>query len=565
MCGIFGHLGNKIREKDEYSFMLKLLRHRGPDASNLYYNKKNNVVLGHTRLSIIDLNHNANQPMQIDHLIIVFNGEIYNFLELKNKYLEDIEFISNSDTEVILRLYAKYGIDKTLKLLRGMFAFAIYDRNSDLLYLARDQVGKKPLYYNYSNNSIFFSSDIKPYTVLKENLEINENIFDETNSFRFSSTNSVTKDLEMLKNGTYLSFNLKNNQIIKKNYFHFSDLIDEKLYNQFKNMSEDELIDRLNSVIIESIRRRFIADVPIATINSGGIDSSLVTAIAYNLKKMDILHVNVEGMSETKFAKILTEQLKAEMKTIKLNSSKVDEYMDETIQSYEYPLVHPNSIGIKLVSKLARENYIKVLLCGDGADELFGGYGFQLKYYILNKIPLLNIPNIFKKIYKIELSTYMKSINKKISNIVKNTLVIQMIKENQNNYEKNFDFIANVGEKRTSAFMLGVLDEYLQPILLRADKMSMAHSVEMRSPFLDLELIKFAVNLPNKYKFKFFQRKYILKKVAERYLPQSIIYRKKMGFPIPSSSKLMPDKSIDLGINYNLYSKEVLKKFFNIN
>ena len=113
--------------------------------------------------------------------------------------------------------------------------------------------------------------------------------------------------------------------------------------------------------------------------------------------------------------------------------------------------------------------------------------------------------------------------------------------------------------------MLGVLDEYLQPILLRADKMSMAHSVEMRSPFLDLELIKFAVNLPNKYKFKFFQRKYILKKVAERYLPQSIIYRKKMGFPIPSSSKLGPNKSIDLGINYNLYSKEVLKKIFNIN
>ena len=563
MCGIFGHFGNKIKEEENYSLMLKVLNHRGPDANNLYYNKENNAVLGHTRLSIIDLNQNANQPMYIGNLIIVFNGEIYNFLEIKNKYLNDVEFTTNSDTEVILRLYERYGIDETLKLLRGMFAFAIYDRKEDLLYLARDQVGKKPLYYNYNNNSIFFSSEIKPYMLLKENFEVNENTFNETKSFRFSSNNSITKDLKMLKNGTYLSFNLKNKMMIIKNYFNFSDLVEEKLYNQFNKMSEDEIIEKLNSIIVKSINRRFVADVPVATINSGGLDSSLITAIAYNLKKMDILHVNVKGMSETKFANILAEQLKAKMKIVELDNSKVDDYIDETIKSYEYPLVHPNSIGIKLISKLARENDIKVLLSGDGADELFGGYGFQLKYYILNKILFFDLSIIFKKIYKIELFIYMKSINKKISDILKNSLVVQMIRGNQDNAEKKFDFITDDGERRTSAFMLGVLDEYLQPILLRADKMSMAHSIEMRSPFLDLELIKFAINLPNKYKFKFFRRKYILKKVAERYLSKDIIYRKKMGFPIPSSSKLISNKEKNSNINYILYSKKVLNKYFS--
>ncbi len=562
MCGIFGHLGNKIRDKEDYYLMLKLLNHRGPDARNLYYNREHNVVLGHTRLSIIDLNNNANQPMQIDNLKIVFNGEIYNFKELKNKYLNDIKFFSNSDTEVILRLYARYGIDKTLKLLRGMFAFAIYDSDFDLLYLARDQIGKKPLYYNFSDNSIFFSSDIKPYTVLKENLELNSDIFDETKSFRFSSNISIVRDLEMLKNGTYLLYNLKNNQLTKKKYFDYSDLIDQELYNQFKDMSEHELVDRFNKILVEAVKKRFISDVPIATINSGGIDSSLITAIAYNLKKMDILHVDVEGMSETRFAKILVDKLKTEIKTIKLNSSKVDEIIDETIKSYEYPLVHPNSIGVKLVSKLARDNYVKVLLCGDGADELFGGYGFQLKYYLINKISLISISDIFRKIFRVELFTYLKSINKKISAIIKNNKINQMISENQNYYEKHFSFITNIGERKTSAFMIGILDEYLQPILLRADKMSMAHSVEMRSPFLDLELIKFAINLPNKYKFKFFQRKYILKKVAENYLPKSIIYRKKMGFPIPTSSKLNVNKIKNFELNYSEYSKEVLKKNF---
>ena len=562
MCGIFGHLGNKIRVKDDYYLMLKLLDHRGPDSKNLYYDINNKVVLGHTRLSIIDLNSNANQPMQIDHLKIVFNGEIYNFKELKKKYLNDIKFFSNSDTEVILRLYAKYGIDKTLKLLRGMFAFAIYDSKSELLYLARDQIGKKPLYFNLSNDSIFFSSDIKPYTVLKENLELNDNIFDETNSFRFSSDLSIVKDLEMLKNGTYLLYNLKNNQIIKKKYFNYSDLINSELYNQLNDMSEHELIDRFNKLLVEAVRKRFISDVPIATINSGGIDSSLITAIAYNLKKMDILHVDVEGMSETRFANELVDKLKTEMKTVKLSSSKVDELIDETIKTYEYPLVHPNSIGVKLVSKLARDNYIKVLLCGDGADELFGGYGFQLKYYLINKISLINISNFFQKIFKIELFIYLKSINRKISTIIKNNKINKMIADNQNNYENHFNFISDIGERKTSAFMIGILDEYLQPILLRADKMSMAHSVEMRSPFLDLELIEFAINLPNKYKFKFFQRKYLLKKVAENYLPQSIIYRKKMGFPVPPSSKLNAKKIKNFEINYSKYSKEIFKKIF---
>lgn len=235
--------------------------------------------------------------------------------------------------------------------------------------------------------------------------------------------------------------------------------------------------------------------------------------------------------------------------------------MDDIIYSYEYPLVHSNSFGISEVSKLARKHGVKVLLGGEGADELFGGYWFQIKYNFIIKFQnkVTNQIAVFLKkiIHIFDNESLIKSCDSSFYSEVKNT----MEKKNAT-VSSHYNFIRNPKEREINVFMLNILDEYLQPILLRADKMGMKNSVELRSPFMDLDIIEFALNLPPKHKFNFLNGKCILKKVAERYLPYEIVYREKVGFPMPFSRKFEINSSETPSRNYILYSKNILKKMF---
>ena len=563
MCGIIGHISkDKILERDVYVDMLNKIKHRGPDAQGLFYSVTNNLVLGHVRLSILDTVIASNQPMSRNNVELVFNGEIYNFVELRKEYLTEVNFVTNSDTEVLLQLYIKFGIEKTLKLIRGMFAIAIYDGNNNKVYLARDQVGKKPLYYYNDGQDFYFSSEIKAFKSI-ENIKfvLDNDVFNDNMYFRFSKKHSPFLNINMLKNGNFMEYDLKNHEVKTKEYFNFSDLVDEKLYIQHKNMGLTELVDKLDELLTKSIGKRLISDVPIASINSGGVDSSLISAIAFNLDKLKMFHIDVEGMSEKYYADALAKKIGQKVIAKKITLNDIEKGINSVLYHYEYPLVHPNSFGISEVSKLARKYGVKVLLGGEGADELFGGYRFQRKYYFSLKFQNKYTKKLIKYLRKV-IKLFDDDVLAKSSERALYCDARRSIKKRARDVEKKYSFIKDKSEVKVNIFMLNILEEYLQPILLRADKMGMKNSVELRSPFMDLDIIEFALNLPPKYKFNILEGKYILKKVAERYLTNEIVYRKKVGFPIPFSKKFETHEDESPDRNFIIYSKKILNTLF---
>ena len=560
MCAIAGYINrDKFYEEDMLRTMMSTIHHRGPDATDCYYDSLAKVALGHNRLSIIDTSISANQPMQIDDVILVFNGEIYNFMELKKEFLGDDIFDTHSDTEVLLRLYLKLGLEETLKKIRGMFAFAIYDKNDNKVYLARDHVGKKPLYYFQDEEGFFFASEIRAFRPLKKDLfSLNEDVFTNTMYYRASKELSPYEKISMLENGHYLAVDLQDLNVEKYEYFNFNDLIDEDMYFQNSELSEDEIHDKFDRLLTESIKRRLIADVEVASINSGGVDSSMISAIAYKLGHLKMLHVDVEEYSEREYAELLATHLNEELLVLKIKKEDLEKNIDDIIDTYEFPLVHPNSFGISEVSRLAREHGIKVLLGGEGADELFGGYGYQRKYYISQKVSAF-IPEKIKSLLKKAAFFLNDHVSQKA---YQNDFYCSEKSVMAENFEKSLEkyaFIQNKVEKNTQAYLLNDLNEYIQPLLLRADKMGMKQSVEMRSPFLDLEIIEFALNLPLKYKLSMTKSKKIVKHVAQRYLPTEITERKKAGFAFPFIEKCLIDPYESPERNYILYSRERMK------
>ncbi|MBN1622343.1 MAG: asparagine synthase (glutamine-hydrolyzing) [Endomicrobiales bacterium] len=569
MCGIAGIIIKKGKidsYTDKIKDMIKIMSYRGPDSEGKLIDSGKGIALGHKRLSIIDLSCLADQPMEINGTIIVYNGEIYNYRELKEENLSNENFKSTSDTEVLLRLYIKYGIDKTVNLLRGMFAFAIIDKSKDKVYLVRDHIGKKPLYILENEDGLFFSSEAKAFKVLdnKKYFELNDEVESDCLCYRFTEEMSPYKNIKMLKNGHYLEINLSDKKMTLHKYFEFTDLIDKKYYEENKLKSQGEIEDEFEKLLVNSVKRRMVADTEVASIASGGLDSSLITAIAHKINKIRMLHVNVTQMSEKYYAELLSKHINAELLIQDLDVKEIEDRIDNTIYHYEYPLVHPNSIGISMLARLARNSGIKVLLGGEGADELFGGYRFQKKYYLSRKIrELVGDKSIISKTLGLFTGLtrdydYIKSYSKEPNCSERNA-----IKERFEKISRNYDFIENKFERDISTFLMSVLYEYLQPILLRVDKMGMMHSVEIRSPFLDLELMKFVLNLPVKYRMNLFKSKILLRKIAKKYIPKKIINRSKVGFPVPIPEKYNLMKNEHRDRNYVIYSLKILKDLYN--
>jgi len=550
--------------------MLGRLKHRGPDDDGIFEDAENGVFLGHKRLAIIDLSLRAHQPMSIGPYVIVFNGEIYNYAELKKEYLQGYNFSSNSDTEVIVVLYALLGIEKTLSLIRGMFAFCIYDRLAKRIIIARDHIGKKPLYLADTKSGIYFSSEIKALmdAGIASMFDVDESVIDDCLYYRFSSELSPFKNVKMLSNGHYLIVRLSDRRLRIRKYFDFAYVVEPDKYQRAKTVKYSELVEELDGLLLSAVKSRLIADTEVASITSGGLDSSLVTAIACGFQKVRMLHIDVARFSETKYAQLLASKFGSGLLVKPLDVRDVEEKIDQTIYHYEYPLVHPNAIGIAMLSKLSRENGIKVLLGGDGADELFCGYPFQRYYYhgmLLKKHLMGAAPVLFKgndRFY-----------NKYLSgpDIVKSYVYetgcheSERLLERQRQAERVYGFLKNPLEQNFNAFQLAILNEYLQPLLLRADKMGMMNSVEIRSPFLDLDVITFALNLPARFKINLSGAKVILKDIAKRYVPHEIISRKKKGFfvPLPAVCRRVPGEHY--GRSFVKYSAGILKTISHFN
>ncbi|ODN42975.1 asparagine synthase (glutamine-hydrolyzing) [Piscirickettsia litoralis] len=575
MCGILGqiNLTNAACEISPPLFKeaLEFQQHRGPDGEGVLHEK--NFSFGHKRLSIIDLSNHAAQPMlsEDQQVVLTFNGEIYNYLEIKQELVErGYIFKTQSDTEVLLNAYHAFGIACVDRLI-GMFAFAIYDKRTQESYIVRDRLGIKPVYYWKGSDRLIFSSEVNSVLKLSScDKSLNMNAVSSYFSYRYPILDDSFFDgIDSLAAGHYV--HIKHGQITVKQYWNLAD----KFAEQQVDHGEDYYTEKLRELLHSSVHYRMIADVPVGSFLSGGVDSSVVTALMANATDKPIQTFTIgfkeEGYNEFEYSKVIAEQYNTNHHEIQLTG---DQYIDEMSKLIAYkgaPLAVPNEVPLYLMSRELKK-YITVVLSGEGADELFGGYGriFRASYdyeRLVNQNALSEADkNIFLNNFESEYGRthfsseleHFLSLYRYTSFHDKYSMFNQEIDAGKiegrltNHFANTFNEIQDYSyfNKMSYAFV----KVHLPGLLQRLDTTTMAASVEGRVPFVDHRLVEFAMTVPEKYKLKWLSEKsqqqantllakdisekydtpkHILKKSFEAEIPNSILYRKKMGFPVP--------------------------------
>lgn len=556
MCGITGVIDFNDNINISQKLLLDMstfLKYRGPDKDGFYIKKNHSSSIGlaHKRLSIIDI-LDGNQPFKSSSgkSIIVFNGEIYNYKALRKELLDKgCSFTSYSDTEVILNSYEIFGIKKTLQILEGMFAFAIYDIKTNQIILARDRFGEKPLYYYKNGKSLAFSSDIRSFKCLNWKLTIDsyalEYFFQELSTPKI---NSIWKQVKKLEPGKYAIFDSLG--------FH-----DEFYWNlDYRNkieLSEKEIINEVENRIKKSVQKCLVADVPVGAFLSGGIDSSLITLYAaeFSKRKIDTFSVGFEydDFNELPYARNVSKIIDSNHHEIILNASHL-EIANELIDEYGEPFADSSMIPTYYVSKFASSS-IKVALGGDGGDEVFAGYktynqALRMQKWFNNAWTEYFI-NLFSKfILKEKMNYLIGVINKKESTISSalyrnmgfnnNELNLLLMKsfDSKTAMEEEYNKVIKNAFKRSNNIFDSILfgsihTRMVNDYLVKTDRASMYNSLELRTPFVDKELVEFCSSIPYSKLMKNGKNKYITKKISEKYFESDFIYRKKMGFGIP--------------------------------
>jgi len=565
MCGIAGFCDfTKKSDKQILVKMTDVLYHRGPDDSgySFYENEFANIGLGHRRLSILDLSPRARQPMIFDNLAIVYNGEVYNFKEIR-KELEKYGYIfsSDSDTEVILKAYHKWGINAIHKF-NGMFAIAIYDSKKKKLILIRDRTGVKPLYWYYKNGLFMFASELKSFHEHPDFIkEINVDALALFFQYGYIlQPYTIFNNCFKLKAGHYLELDLKTRKITEIKYW---DVVD--FYNKSKlNISESEAIEEIEKILKSAFEYRMISDVPVGIFLSGGYDSSAVTAIL-QIDRTEKLKTFTIGFYENKYneayyAKKIAEYLGTEHTEYYCTQKDAQELLSFLPEIWDEPFGDSSNIPTILVSKLAKNN-VKVCLSADGGDEIFGGYDKytqSLKYKkIFSKIPFSN--TLIMAMEMID-PKFLVGINKiyNFSNRYEKLKTLLMANDeiemmcgvtyyfHPSEVVKLLGKIATVKTFFDDKILLSLHNDpidkmmaidyktYLSDdILTKVDRGTMSVSLEAREPFLDYRIIEFVSQLPSNYKIRNGEKKYLLKKIVHKYVPKEIIDRPKMGFSIP--------------------------------
>ncbi len=581
MCSIFGIIdfNSKDKEKKQKIYNVnRTLTHRGPDDEG-YYND-DLVSFAFNRLSIIDLN-NGNQPQVKNNVVSIFNGEIYNFKEIREE-LKNLgyKFQSYSDSEIIPNAYLEWGI-KCIDKFNGMFAIAIYDLNKKKVYIVRDRVGIKPIFFSKFDNFFLFCSEIKGiinYPGFKKRL--NYNALSSYLSFRYpmGDENTFFESIEKVSPGTYLEINLTTNSIKKSTYWNLPAIESKETF------SEKYYDDKLESLLIDSVKKQLVSDVPLGIFLSGGLDSSILSSIASKNIPEKLKTYSV-GFSEKKYdetskARMISNFIGSDHQEVLVSKNEFLNNLNMIIGVKDTPLSIPHEYPMFLLSKKMKED-ITVVLSGEGADEFFGGYSrvqnsafdylkgkFFSKYFkssIINKI--FSIDKNFN-FSKKEFLDYFFHVYKWFSFEEKSGLLEDEIK-NQINSEKIVDpwrQIIKDYEKCNlyDQTLLMFQKNHLQCLLDRLDAMTMANSVEARVPFLDHRLIEFINSVPFEYKIrwkskfnkfrsifsnnfnfseKYDTNKYLLRKIGKKYLPKSTSLEKKLGFPLPMN-EWMRDKRV---------------------
>ena len=583
MCGIAGSINISFPIVN-----LKLLSHRGPDSTGYVEIEcnQNKIHLGQNRLAIVDLTDAGFQPMTdfSGNYTILMNGEIYNHEELR-KDIHDVEFKGHSDTETVLYYLINKGING-LKDLNGIFSIVFFDHNSSELFLCRDPFGIKPLYFYFENNKLIFSSEIKFIKNLIENIEINLDCLYSFLRIRFCpSPQTLFKDIKKVEPGHYLKFNL--NEDIQLNSNSFYSYIPRKN----TKITFEEALDEYDFLVREAIKRQLMSDVPISIMLSGGVDSALLAHLAQEIsgKKLDTFSVGFDFESSEN-------ELINAAKTAKWLGSKHHEIIiseemfknssQDVIKMIEEPVSSQSLIPFYFLTKEIQKKGFKVTFSGQGVDEGMAGYkryNFQNTFdnYSHQFWGILNIALPFIKNDKIRrginafketniTKRYVEShsyfdkkylnkllTNKNISIDDNEKLLLNLLNNKANLYElKNHDSID---------FMM-MLDSRLalsDDLLLYTDKLAMRNSIEVRVPFLDIELMRFVESLPSKYKISLTENKILHKKLAEKYLPKEIIYREKKGFYIPRKEWYKSETGRELK-NQIASDNSIFSELFNI-
>ena len=602
MCGIFGKV-NFNKEDIIYEEYIKRacdkISHRGPD--NYGFFNDGSVALGHRRLSIIDLSEAANQPMTNEDrsIWIVFNGEIYNFIELKKSLVEKgHRFATNSDTEVVIHLYEEYG-EECLSHLRGMYAFGIWDSRKQIIMLARDRIGKKPLFYSHNNKNLIFASEIK--SILEDHSipkKVNHKAIYYYNTFNYvPSPHTAFEGIYKLPPAHFLIY--ENGDIRIKKYW---ELDYRNKFEIKSRIDREHLEEEIRIKIEEATKIRLISDVPVGAFLSGGIDSSAVVAYAskHSREKLKTFSIrfNESDYDESSYARLIAEKFGTEHYEFTVKPDAM-EIVNKLVYQFDEPFADSSSIPTYYVSKLARE-HVTVALTGDGGDESFAGYP---RYAANNISEILGALPLYRKIMGSKWIRDKANNYQRYSNPVTKVLRLlntssledyeryyKWISWNHNNklFTKEFEENVGVGEGLNLIMNLfsnakadSVIDKSLSAdinmylpddLLVKVDIASMANSLEVRCPLLDNKLMEFAARIPANMKTRYTDTKYILKKALEPILPNEVLYRKKMGFGLPIEhwfrnelkdlifDILLSQRSLSRGYYNKSYIEEILNE-----
>lgn len=564
MCGISGFCNRPLTWKKDIEDMKQRMYHRGPDAGGSWCSEDKSVVLGHRRLSILDLSENGAQPMSSHsgRYVICYNGEIYNYKEIADKLLKEKKvssFRGGSDTEVLLEAIEAYGVKEAITLCKGMFGIAVYEKETGTLHLLRDRVGEKPLYYGFVNGNFVFASDLGSIAALKDfQNPVNKKVLPIYFIHGYiPAPYSVYEDIYKLEPGTILTIKSPYKEFSITSYWSMKEIAKKGEKNPFMG-SEEEATGELERLLKQSISGQMVADVPVGAFLSSGIDSTTVVALMQSLSSKKVRSFTI-GVDEPKFneaevAKKISEHLGTEHTELYITEKDAKEVIPKLAYIFGEPFADSSQIPTYLVSKMTRE-HVTVSLSGDGGDELFCGYvtydSIERIWNKMKNIPysvrklasslILNAPVSLSKIQKTkasllaaknegdlyEISNEEEPLSKEIC------LQKEMLPFKYTQYEKGY-----LNEIRHNIMLMDLMMYHPDDILVKVDRAGMAVSLESRIPMLDKDVVEFAWALPIQYKYQNGVRKKILRNILYKYVPKELMDLPKRGFSIPISKWL---------------------------
>ncbi len=555
MCGICGFISKRSITLDQLKAMNDTMYHRGPnDSGEEIFEAKEGYCVGmaQRRLSILDLSMLGHQPMHSanERLVISYNGEIYNFLELREE-LKDYPFKSHCDTEVILAAYLKWGIS-CIDRFQGMFAISLYDRETNELYLVRDRIGKKPLYYWQKEDGLVYASELKPIIAHPDfPKQIRKDVI---KRYMFqqciNEPDSIFENVYKVEPGGIVRFSVQTGKTDKWKYWDIAEVYRRKKAEPVG--SYEEAKEELKNILRDSVKKRMIADVPLGTFLSGGYDSSLVTALAQEASSEPVktysIGFNEEKYNEAKYAKEVANYLGTKHTETYIDEKTMFDLVESIPKYYDEPFADSSQIPSMLVSDLASRD-VTVVLSGDGGDEFFCGYNIydsvakaqkldalgQLTYGVCNLPPFKQMKLMEKLPFAVQVvaGNHDKATKTQIGGSSYIRAIDKMLPESGVPFK--YPIEQKYGEKNWQERRMLLDEETYLPgdILCKVDRASMKYSIESRCPILDVNVMEYSYRLPHSYKYANGVKKRILKDIAYDYIPKELLDRPKVGFGVP--------------------------------